>query len=555
MDSYAMDNNNQELTIDIKKYLYLLWHWAWLIILVTIVASLAAYLVSVRMTPVFEASTTILVDVPSYNTTEYTALMASEQLSQTYSEMMTSNDILTQVKERLGLQIDLEELRGMISVQSITNTQLIEISVECIDPNAAALIANNIVEVFSAEIKEIQSSRYNLSKSSLESQMTEVEEEIASLNNKLQSDITEAERDRYETKLAQYQQIYSTLLSSYEEIRLSEAQTMTSLVLIEPATVPDEPIKPRVLMNTAIAGLTGFLLATGAIFAGEALDDRLKTPDDIKNYLGLPILGIIDSFPQDDGNDLIAAKHPRSPITEEFRTLRTNVQFASVDKALNSILVTSSEPREGKTAIAVNLGVVFAQSGLKTTMIDCDMRRPAVHARFGLNNNSGLTSFFYRSHSSNIEEYYKKPFTNLNLQILTSGSIPPNPSELLTSNRMKGILGQIKKDSEIVIIDSPPVLVVTDAVILSPQVDGVLLVVQPGKTKIPAAKETVDQLKRAKANILGVVIKFVEGKRNRGTGRYGYYTRSKYDSYYRADEISDEDADFGGQGNAIKTKK
>jgi Mrp family chromosome partitioning ATPase len=120
---------------------------------------------------------------------------------------------------------------------------------------------------------------------------------------------------------------------------------------------------------------------------------------------------------------------------------------------------------------------------------------------------------------------------------------------------MKGILGQIKKDSDIVIMDSPPVLVVTDAVILSPQVDGVLLVVQPGKTKIPAAKETVDQLKRAKANILGVVIKFVEGKRNRGTGRYGYYTRSRYDSYYRADEISDEDADFGGQGNAIKTKK
>lgn len=539
MDFNSIDNNPQEMTIDLRKYLYLFWQWAWLIIICTVLAGTTAYFISRRITPTYQATATALVQVPSFNVSDYSAARNSEYLSATYSQIMTNNSVMEKTISELSLQMSPQELADMITVEEIQNTQLIRLSVVSTNPQLAARIANTVIKIFSSEIQEQQTQRFALSKSSLETRMADIENQIDDFGNQLQNTTSDEDIDRIETKITQYQGIFSTLLNSYEQIRLSEAQTTTSVTLIEPANIPSETFRPRVLMNTALAGLTGFLLTAGVIFALEAMDDTIKTPDDIKQRLDLPVLGIIDSFPQDDNNGggLIPVKMPRSPIAESFRTLRTNVQFASIDRDLKSLLVTSAEPTEGKTTITANLAVVFAQSGRKTVVIDADLRRPNLHRKFDISNFVGLTSILYRQIDQQFnseDKILKSPIDNL--QILTSGELPPNPSEILASEKMKCLIEKIKADNDILIIDSPPVMVVTDAVVLSPLVDGVLIVVAPGKTTFAAAKSMIEQLQRSKARILGVVITFMDGRGKSYARRYGYATRSHYAHYYKSDD-------------------
>ena len=538
MDPYSIENDQQEMTIDIKKYFYLFLHWAWLIVLVAIIAAASAFFISQQQTPVYRATTKVMVDVPAGSMTEWTAITLAERLSTTYAEMMTNRSLMQEVIDTLGLPMGPSALAGMITVRNQSNTQLMEVQVESIDPQEAAVIANSLVSIFSAEIRELQTGRFDLSRANIEAQMFEVEQQIAETTAQLQGQPQGEARDRLETRLTQQQQVYATLMTSYEQLRLSEAQSISTVVIYDPATIPTFPVRPRPLMNSALAGLTGLLLSVGAVFAVDALDDTLKSPDDIKEALGLPILGVISEFSQDKDNDLIAANKPRSPITEAFRTLRTNMQFASIDQELKSFLVTSAEPTEGKTTIAANLALVFAQAGRDTLLLDADLRRPQVHRRFNLNNHDGLTSLFFHpgnDSNGNFKDVLHTPFSNLN--VLTSGKVPPNPSETLASEKMKNLLAQLKDESEILIIDTPPVLAVTDAVVLSPLVDGVLIVVAPGRTKGAAARAMIEQLQRSKAKILGVAVKFMDGGGRRYALRYGYANRYyQYKNYYQSDE-------------------
>lgn len=540
MDIYSVETNQQEMTIDLKRYLFLFWQWAWLIVIIAVLAGLAAFFLSQRITPTYQASATGLIEVPSGTMGESTALFTSERLGLTYSQIMTNTSVMEETISRLGIDMHPRQLAGMISVQQVQNTQLLRVSVVSMDPFAAAAIANTVVEVFSDEIQGQQARRYELSKTSLEGRMADVEFQIEEFRGQLQAAPTQEEVARLEAKIAQYEGIYFSLLNSFEQIRTTEAQSMITVTLVEPAAVPNAPFRPRVFNNVALAGLTGLLLSAGGVFAIDALDDTLKSPDDIREKLDLPVLGIINEFSQDEGNGLglITIKKPRSPISETFRILRTNVQFASIDKDLNSVLVTSAEPTEGKTTIASNLAAVFAQSGRKTMLIDADLRRPNLHKKFDLNNSRGLTSIFYQRMNNiidNDDSILKSPIENL--QVLTTGKLPPNPSEILASTRMRQLIERIKKEMDMVILDTPPVLAVTDAVVLSPLVDGVLIVVASGKTSVTAVRNMVEQLERSKAKILGVVLKFMDGGGRRYARRYGYAVRDQYKHYYQAEDI------------------
>ncbi|MEI7848980.1 MAG: CpsD/CapB family tyrosine-protein kinase, partial [Chloroflexota bacterium] len=224
----------------------------------------------------------------------------------------------------------------------------------------------------------------------------------------------------------------------------------------------------------------------------------------------------------------ISLVQPRSPITESFRALRTNLTYSSVDRPLRRILITSSTPQEGKTTISANLTVVLAQGEKKAILIDADLRRPTVHKKFGLMNRLGLSSLFLRS-LENIPATIQSAGIP-GLSVMTSGSIPPNPAELLTSHRMVEILDRLNQDFELIVIDTPPVLTVTDAVSLAPGMDGVIVVVKPGFTKESALKQTLEHLRNVNARVLGVVLNEV----NPHSRKYGYYYHSYYseDSHY-----------------------
>jgi succinoglycan biosynthesis transport protein ExoP len=333
--------------------------------------------------------------------------------------------------------------------------------------------------------------------------------------------------------LALYQQIYSNLLTSYENVRLARLQSTPTVVQIEPAAAPTIPIQPQPIRNGLLGGATGLLIMGAIAFLIEYLDDTLKSPEDIEKQFGLPVIGFIAHFDPRQG-DLITAKLPRSHVSEAFRSLRTNLQFSSVDRPLHSLLVTSPSPVEGKSTIAANLAVVMAQGGRRVALADADLRRPRIHRMLRLANRGGITSLFMPAKelpdgqvpmNGHLQE------TGItNLWAMASGKLPPNPSELLGSGRMAVILKKIQQQADLLVLDSPPVLAVTDAVVLAPRVDGVLLVVKPGRTKLAACQQAIEQLQRVGANLLGVVFNDVEVKRLDYKYQYyrGYYTGHYY---------------------------
>ena len=204
---------------------------------------------------------------------------------------------------------------------------------------------------------------------------------------------------------------------------------------------------------------------------------------------------------------LVTFASPRSPAAEAYRQLRTNIQFSSLDRPLKTLLVTSTNPEEGKSTTLANLAITIAQTGSKVLIVDCDLRRPSIHSIFGIKNNVGLTSAMVDTSLANL------PAQDVgipNLSVLTSGPLPPNPSELLGSQRMQELMAKLRESADYVLFDSPPVLAVTDAAVLASKLDGVLLVINAGHTKREMAKKAKAALDKVNANIVGVVLNNVK---------------------------------------------
>lgn len=200
--------------------------------------------------------------------------------------------------------------------------------------------------------------------------------------------------------------------------------------------------------------------------------------------------------------NLITLTDPRSPVSESYRTLRTNLSFSSLDRPLRTLVITSAAPEEGKSTTIANLAVTMAQSGKKTILVDCDLRRPSLHTIFGLNAEPGLTNML-------LDENSVPPLQNTqveNLYLLSSGAKPPNPADLLGSNKLDNVIERLMETADIILFDAPPVIAVTDAVILGSKVDGVLLVVQAGKTRRDHAERAKEMLEKANVHIIGVTL-------------------------------------------------
>lgn len=513
--------------MELRAYWALFRKWFWLVVLCAVVAGATAYVISKNSTPIYQASATLMVNqaTTSTLTTGYSDILTSERLARTYANLLTSWPILEETAARLG--VDPKRIGQGISVTPLRDTQLLQIKVEGPNPELAAQIANTLPLVFIAQNQKMQTGRLSESRAGLELEISRVEEDIARTQAALKQAADETQRIRLETSLAQYRSTYSNLVANLQQIKLAEAQATDNIVVAEPARVPQVPIRPRTATNTLLAMVVGAMLAVGAALLIEYLDDTVKTPDDVSRVSGLSTLGAIarlrDAGP--DNRHLIAWLKTKAPESEAYRTLRTNIQFSSVDKPIRTLLVTSSSPSEGKSTTAANLAVVMAQTGQRVVLVDTDLRRPVIHKVFGVPNNVGITTALLAGDNTTIEEQLQ-PTEIENLSLLTSGPIPPNPSELLGSHRMQTLVHKLGQQADMVIFDSPPVLAVTDAAVLGRQVDGVLLVVDAGQTRELALAQAVSELQKTGANVLGVALNRLDTRKG---GYYYYY-------YYYSDE-------------------
>jgi succinoglycan biosynthesis transport protein ExoP len=280
-----------------------------------------------------------------------------------------------------------------------------------------------------------------------------------------------------------------------------------------------------------LAGAVGLMLAAGIAFLVEYLDDTIKTPEDVDRLLALPLIGYIAEMQLNGKGDaeVYVSRQPRSPVSEAFRSLRTNLEFAAVDTPLRTILVTGAEAGDGKTTIATNLAAIFAQGGKRVLLLDCDLRRPRVHKFLGIQNRVGLTDLFRDSLGLEAVTHQWADSSSKAMSVITSGSLPPNPAELLGSKKMDHLLAEMASRVDVVVIDSPPSMV-SDSQVLASKVDGVLLVVQPGKTQSGAARATREQMERAGARVVGIVFNRIPRNRGYYYGGYQYYSPYYYSS-------------------------
>lgn len=339
------------------------------------------------------------------------------------------------------------------------------------------------------------------------------------------------------------------LLDTYTQRQKEQELAITgsrpdNIKIATEAITPMQPVGPKRERNIFIAFLISLAAGIGLAFLLDYLDDSVKSSDDIGRHLGLPTLaliphqtvstksklGLVTTKANGNGNStaLIALEDTRSAMAEAYRHLRTSLLFSSAGKPPQTILVTSSQPAEGKTTTAINTAITLAQSGADVVIIDCDLRRPRLHNHFGFGNANGLTN--YLSGEKNPENLLK-PFPHLpKLKVITSGPIPPNPAELLSSNEMKNLLQFLKTNYKHVIIDSPPAISFTDAAILSTQVDGVVLVAMAGKSSIHLIRRFKQRLSNIGARIYGVVLNGIKSS----SVEYGYYGYGY--TYYTPDE-------------------
>jgi capsular exopolysaccharide synthesis family protein len=509
--------------MDLRRQGQIVRSWLWLLIASLLLAGGTAYLVSSALPKVYEATVTLLVGQSSSSSTpNYNDLLASQRISQTYADLATTGTILTQVISDAGLGLTPDQFRGRVKAAASSESSLITVTVQDGDPGRAATLANAIADQLIAASDSVYGKNI------------QVQDFIAAQVSaaQLQLQDTQAEIDRLAglqaptaTDAQQLQSLRGqiiTLRQSYAALLTLPGSGANAITVVDRATPPEAPTSPRVLLNTLLAALVGLLLALGIAFIMEYLDDTVKSSEDVEAATGLATLGTVLKMKGDGGRSeiyrLAALLYPRGPAAEAYRTLRTNLEFATVDEPARALLVTSAIPSEGKTTTASNLAVVFAQAGRTVILVDADLRKPGVHKVFDLPNASGLTSLL-RTDDVAIDDVAQETEQE-KLRVISTGPLPPNPAELLGSQRMRTILERLAAAADLVIVDSPPLQAVSDAAILSSITDGTLLVIDAGRTRRAAAERGREALAKSGARVLGAALNRLS---QRGQGDYVYY--------------------------------
>ena len=511
--------------MDFRRQLGIARKWLPLLVAGVVLAALAAFGLSGIQPRVYEARATLIVGQALQNLNpNVDQLNVSQRLSSTYAAIATKRPALEAVINELHLPQTPGELARHVFADAATDSTLLTITADDSDPDRAAAIANTLSQLLISSSPAIQGVQSDL-QDSIQAQLKATLEQI----NATEADVERLGALQSPTPanlstLENLQGRLVTLRSTYASLLSASAGSASNLLsVIEPAIANNTPISPRTLLNTLLAAVVGLLLALAVAAIVEYLDDRVKNADMVQDVAGLITLGAVGRMTIGRGRQefyrLATLINPRSGVAEAYRALRTNIEFASVDTPIRTLVVTSSRPHEGKTVTAANLAVAFAQADRRTILVDADLRKPGVHQMFGIPNEDGLTSML-RDEKVAVAAIAHAT-EQANLRIVTTGLLPPNPAELLGSQRMHKAIDKLKAEAEIVIFDTPPVQVVIDAAVLGAYLDATVLVVDVGRSRRGALQQAAQALARANATVLGVILNRVPGVSR--SGDHGYY--------------------------------
>jgi succinoglycan biosynthesis transport protein ExoP len=448
--------------VDIRDYALVLrkrWRLIALCILAAVTASVAATLAS---TPMYRASAQLFVSTSGSAAGGAGGLQQGNQFAlqrvKSYANIIDNPDVLEPVVRQLDLEESPSQLAEAIEASAPLDTVLINIDVTNEDPRQAQLIANAVASRFTDVASELETPE-------------------------------------------------------------GGQASLVKVSVVRTADLPIAPVAPRPRLNLALGLLIGLAVGVGVAVLRETMDTTVKGAPDMQETLKLPALGLIAFDPEATKRPLIVHVDPQSTRAEAFRQLRTNLQFVDVDRKPRSIVITSSVPQEGKSTTTCNLALALTQAGLRVILVEADLRRPRLAEYLGLEGAAGLTDVLVGT--AELDDVLQ-PWGDGKLAVLASGPTPPNPSELLGSHQMGELLRDLESRVDLVLLDAPPLLPVTDAAVLSAHASGAIVIVRSGHTTREQALRAVDNLRAVDAHVYGAVLNMVPTK-GPGAYKYGYY--------------------------------
>jgi capsular exopolysaccharide synthesis family protein len=443
--------------VELREYLQTIRKHRILVMLcVTVTVAIAAIMV-LQTTPTYASKVTLFVSVAPSNdaASAYQGGLFSQQRAASYADLVRGEAVTRAVIEELDLSMSPASLGARISARVRPQTVLLEITVTDTAPARARRLAGAVAKHFATFVQEL-------------------------------------------------------------ERPSKDAPSPVRATTVDSPTLPTSPVSPDPARTLGLGLLAGLVLGVGLALLREVLDTSVKSAEALTEMTDTPNLGVIPQDLDARANPLVVHIEPRSPRAEAFRQLRTNLQFVNVDRHPKRIVVTSAVPSEGKTTTTCNLGLTLAQAGQRVVLVEGDIRRPQLAEYLGLEGAVGLTSVLIGRVAP---EDALQPWGDLPLEVLTSGPLPPNPSELLQSRAMELLLGELDRRADVVLIDAPPLLPVTDAALLARMSDGAVLVVRHGKTTVDQLRQAVGNLAKVDAWLLGTVLTMAPAK---GPDAYTY---------------------------------
>jgi polysaccharide biosynthesis transport protein len=450
--------------MDLRQYLRVLRARWRIVLLCTAVALGASAAAAWTQTPKYAAHLKLFVSTK--DGTDAAAALQGGQFGQqrvkSYADIVSSPGVVEGVRRQLGLGMSADAVASEISASAPLDTVLVNVTVTDVDPVRARDIANAVGSQFASLVRTLE---------------------------------TPDGQDVSPVKVS----------------------------VVAPAALPDAPVSPNKSLDLALGLLIGLALGIAGAVLRDTLDTTVNDRVEASELAGAPVLTVLREDDKIKNRPLIVKDESFSPWAEAFRQLRTNIRYLSLDSSVRSLVVTSGLPSEGKTTVAVNLAIALAQGGEQVILVDADLRRPQVAELMGLNPQVGLSNVLVNAaHLDNALQPWRD---GLSLRVLTSGEVPPNPSEMLGSQRMKELRDALLQRATVVVFDSPPILPVTDAAILSNLTDGALLVVRAGKTKRDALTSSAEALRHVGAHVLGLALNRVPApNRSDSYGYAGYYS-------------------------------
>jgi len=511
---------------DLREYLRIARARKLQIGLVTLVLVAAAMLFTFRQTPVYQGEAKVLVRPVAAPGTAL-AIPQTPNLD-TERELVLSQKVANLVKRAGGTAISVDELQKHLGVQVLTNTEVLVIRFDDPNPQAAARFANAFADRYIDFRSDQARQQFQDAAAAIAQQVDGINKRLSQLRDKIDSTSDPQLKDSYEAQRDELVAQLGVLEQRSLDLTANQGVAEGSAEVVQRAEPPRSPVSPNKVRNAVLALLAGLALGVGFAFLRERLDDRVKTRQEVERRLGAPVIAAVPriaAWRRPEDAQLIMRADPRSPVSEAYRTLSTNVQYMASQSPIKVIMVTSAMGGDGKTTTCANLAMALAQAGKRVVLVSADLRRPRLHHFFGLRNGPGLSNTLSDPHS--LAELAADPGVP-NLRVVNAGEIPQDPAALLGSPRASRLLTTLREAADFVLIDTPPVLAVADASILAPLVDGTIFVLDAGHSSRSALAHARDQLDNAGARILGAVFNNFDPTASGSYPYYYYYYHYQY---------------------------